>query len=118
MFKSLGLQSKFLFINVLISIVVLMGLGLIEYQKYQQEYQKTASNLAEELRGDMERSINTKLAIGVTNAVSFASNGQLVKAVSQQDRASALMALETVNQTFRKNTDFNNIKIHIHTPAG
>ncbi|MDX1348081.1 MAG: methyl-accepting chemotaxis protein [Thiomicrorhabdus chilensis] len=116
MFKSLGLQSKFLFINVLISIVVLLGLGLIEYQKYQQEYQKTASNLAEELRGDMERSINTKLAIGVTNAVSFASNGQLVRAVSQQDRASALKALETVNQTFRKNTDFKNIKIHIHTP--
>lgn len=116
MFKSLGLQSKFLFINVLISIVVLLGLGVIEYQKYQQEYQKTASNLAEELRGDMERSINTKLAIGVTNAVSFASNTQLVRAVSQQDRASALKALETVNQTFRKNTDFKNIKIHIHTP--
>jgi len=116
MLKSLGLQSKILVIIAIITVLVLLGLGLTSYQKYQNEYQKTASALAKELRGDMERSINNKLAIGITNAVSFASNNEIVNAVAVQNQNRTLSALRNVNQTYADNTDFKSVKIHIHTP--
>ncbi|WP_178863309.1 methyl-accepting chemotaxis protein [Thiomicrorhabdus cannonii] len=116
MFKALGLQSKMLLITSLISILVLIGLAVTEYQKYQNAFAETAAQLAKELRTDVERSIDTKLAIGVTNAVSFAANQQLIDAVSAQNRDAALQSLSEVNRTFAQNTDFKNVKIHIHTP--
>lgn len=116
MFRSMGLQSKILSIIALVTLVVLTGLGTTELIKYQNEYDKTASNLAKELQKNMQTSIETKLAIGITNAVSFASNEQLMEAVHRRDRTSALEALQSVNQTYARNTDFKNVKIHIHTP--
>jgi len=116
MFNSLGLQSKIIAIIVTISIIVFLALGLTSFQKYQDEYQNTAADLANEMREDMERSIHEKMAIGVTNAVAFASNRELINSVASQDRYSALMALQSVNETYASNTDFKNIKIHIHTP--
>ncbi|MDG6774204.1 methyl-accepting chemotaxis protein [Thiomicrorhabdus sp. ZW0627] len=116
MFKSQGLQSKILTTIILVSSIVLIGLGLFEYFKYQNEYKQTAADVAKELRGDMDRSLNTKLEIGISNAVSFSSNAQIIDAVANNDRAAALDALKNVNKAFADNTSFKNIKIHIHTP--
>lgn len=116
MFKSLGLQSKIISSIIIVSSIVLAVLILVEYQKYQYEYKQTAADVAKELRGDMDRSLNTKMEIGISNAVSFSSNNQIIDAVADQDRDSALAALQNVNQTFAHNTSFKNIKIHIHTP--
>lgn len=116
MFKSLGLQSKILLIIALISTTVIIGLGINEYAKFDESYRQTASQQAKELRMDMQRSLETKKAVGITNAVAFASNQQLIGSVAKQDRTAVLEALRTVKQTYADNTGFNNVKIHIHTP--
>lgn len=116
MFKSLGLQSKILAIITLISTLVIAGLALLEWSKFDQTYRDTATTLAKTLQTDMQRSLQTKQAVGITNAVAFAANQQLVAAIAGQDRQTALQALATVNQTYAANTGFKNIKIHIHTP--
>ena len=116
MFKSAGLQTKLIVLISSLTLLVLLVLGTTQYYKYQHEYQKTADILAKELRNDMERSIHSKMDIGLTNAVSFSSNNRIIEEVAKQDRQGAINTLKNVNQAYAKNTEFKSVKIHIHTP--
>ncbi|HHT00806.1 MAG TPA: hypothetical protein ENK73_08135, partial [Thiomicrospira sp.] len=96
MFKSLGLQSKIVLSILTVAVIVITLLGINSYLHYQSEYKKTADEIAQKLQFDMQRSIQKKLDIGITNAVSFASNQQLVDAVANNDRATALNILNGI----------------------
>jgi len=116
MFKSLGLQSKIVISIVVVSSIVITLLAINSYLYYQTQYKTTANEIAHKLQEDMQRSIQKKLDIGVTNSVSFASNKRLIDAVANNDRATALDVLSGISDTFKKNTNFKGVKIHIHTP--
>ncbi|MEA1988022.1 MAG: HAMP domain-containing protein, partial [Pseudomonadota bacterium] len=116
MFKSLGLQSKIVISILTVSVIVITLLAINSYLHYQTQYKETANEIAHKLQFDMQRSIQKKLDIGVTNAVSFASNKRLINAVVNNDRTTALDVLGGISDTFKKNTNFKGVKIHIHTP--
>lgn len=116
MLKTLGLQAKIILISVLIALLVILALGVLEYRKYQQTYQQTAGELAADLRLEMRAGLETKRAIGLTNAVNLASNPYLVSAVARGNREETLHLLQQIGPQFAEQTPFKNVKVHIHTP--
>ena len=116
MFKSLGLQAKMVLSISTIAVVVITLLGVNAYIQYQSQYQTTASKLTAEIQNDMQRRLQKKLDVGITNAISFSANRELTQAVKNNDRVTTLSILEDINNTFKANTDFKNVKIHVHTP--
>ncbi|MBN2865382.1 MAG: HAMP domain-containing protein [Thiotrichales bacterium] len=116
MFKSLGLQAKMVLSILIIAVVVIVLLGVNAYVQYQSQYQTTANNITADLQSDMQRRLQKKLDVGITNAISFSANRELTRAVKYGDRATALRILEDISNTFKANTDFKNVNIHIHTP--
>jgi len=115
-FKSLRLQAKIGLSITIIAILVIVILGTNAYFQYQSHYQETATEISAKLQKDMQDRLQKKLDVGITNAISFSANRELTRAVKYGNRAAAYAILEDINNTFKANTDFKNVKIHIHTP--
>lgn len=116
MFKRLGLQPKIIFLSLLITLLVVVALAVIGLITYQTQFEHIARNTADKLIQDVERSLDKKLDIGVTNAVSFASNRELIQAISDNDKPLVNHILGDISQTYKEHTQYKNVKIHIHTP--
>jgi methyl-accepting chemotaxis protein len=58
-----------------------------------------------------------KFEIGLTNAIAFSANQDLIQAMEQQNRDYAAATLNKIGALYRKNSDFQTIQIQLHTPA-
>ncbi|BBP42349.1 methyl-accepting chemotaxis protein [Thiosulfativibrio zosterae] len=116
MFQRLGLQAKIILITLLLGLVVLATLIANGVMNYQTQYQKTATEEATKLLTLVQNKMNKKFDIGLTGAISVATNRQLVQAVKNGDKAAASDILAGISQTFKDHTNSKNVKIHIHTP--
>lgn len=58
--------------------------------------------------------LNGKKDIALTNVINIAENYYTLRSLKENNRAIAIEGLASLSQTFKNNTDFNNIKIHIH----
>ena len=74
-------------------------------------YQTTAKELIE----NYVDKIDSKKRVGITNAISIANNSKIKEALLKDKREYAIASLKTVSDQMSKNTEFKNIKIHIHT---
>ncbi|MBN2783060.1 MAG: methyl-accepting chemotaxis protein [Campylobacterales bacterium] len=63
----------------------------------------------------LDYKIKGKEDIGLSNAISIANNENIAKALQTNDRDLAIAILSEVNQNFKDNTKYKNIKVHIHT---
>jgi len=68
-----------------------------------------------ELQQLLENKIEAKKSIGLTNVLSVANNVQLVEALLNNDRRKAIQVLAKIGTTFKDNTNYKNIKLHLHT---
>jgi len=59
--------------------------------------------------------VNTKLDPAVSIALSIANNSNIVKALKTNDRELALNVLQNIIKSFKNNTNYKHLKIHIHT---
>ena len=59
--------------------------------------------------------INSKLSVGISNAISIANDGILQEALLTNNREIAISALSALSKNMKDNTPFKNIKVHIHT---
>lgn len=116
MFKRLGLQPKIIFLSLFITLLVIIALGIIGWITYQTQFKQIAHNTAQEMVQDVDRSLDKKLDIGVTNAVSFASNRELIRAIVENDKPLVNDILGNISKTYKEHTQYKNVKIHIHTP--
>lgn len=116
MFSRFGLQAKIMILSLSLGMAVVGVLIAIGFVNYNAEYQSTAASFAKELNQSVQNQMNKKLDIGITGAVSFAANRELINAVKQGDKALAQEILSGISQTFKEHTNFKNIKVHIHTP--
>ncbi|MBU0631386.1 CZB domain-containing protein [bacterium] len=55
-----------------------------------------------------------KRDIGLTNAISIADNYYTMRALKENNREIAIEGLNAISKQFKENTQFRNIKIHIH----
>jgi methyl-accepting chemotaxis protein len=58
--------------------------------------------------------LNNKKDIAITNVINIAENYYTLRALKENNREIAVEGLSSLSKTFKENTDFNNIKIHIH----
>jgi methyl-accepting chemotaxis protein len=58
--------------------------------------------------------IDGKKNVGLTNAINIADNYYAKKALLENNREIAIEGLNSLSKSFKDNTEFNNIKVHIH----
>ncbi len=114
-FKDWSLMKKFISITAFISVVGL----LVSFLYLDREAESIQKDVVKEeeiaLNTLMEESLDSKKNIGLTNALSIASSGKIKEALRQNDRSIVIEQLQTIAKTFKDNTQFQNVKIHVHT---
>ncbi len=69
---------------------------------------------AKEMKTVFEESLEAKKSVGLTNAISIATNAAVVNGLASLDRMQTLNGLKSLSKEFKDNTKFGNIKIHVH----
>ena len=113
--KTTKLSSKLsLIIIALGSIVILISL-VFAYFVNQNLSQETIQEEQRKLQSSLEERLFKKKDVGITNVVGFSANGELKNALLSNDRQKAISELKTIGNTYKNNTNFKGIKVHIHT---
>ncbi|MEA1918030.1 MAG: cache domain-containing protein, partial [Campylobacterota bacterium] len=58
--------------------------------------------------------LESKESVCITNALNIANNYHVVNALKTADREVAIDGLNTLSKSYKDNTDFKNIKVHVH----
>ncbi len=112
----LTITKKILMVIVLLSLVGI-GTGLVYSRINAKVLVKRKIDMRiRYLKNAVTAQINKKKDIGLTNAIGFAANQDLLKAFKTRDRKQASQILASIADLYRKNSKFRNIKIHLHTP--
>ena len=112
---SLSIKLKVFILSLLVGIILISIASwflLSNVSSLKKEvYAKTSSELGKLL----ETELTSKKNIGLTNAISIASNIRLSEALSNNDREEALQILSSIVKSFKEKTIYKNIKLHLHT---
>jgi methyl-accepting chemotaxis protein len=104
-------------IHIPVIIVILIGLVVIGVNYiYSINDMKTKVYTSQEkpLRTVFKEAIYLKENIGLTNAINIAKNYSVVRALKENNRTLAINGLSHLSDEFKANTNYKNIKIHIH----
>ncbi|MCX6076748.1 MAG: methyl-accepting chemotaxis protein [Campylobacterales bacterium] len=113
--KNMSVGSKVqipLVLSILLGFLVI-GINYIYSINQMQEDVYNSQNSY--MRSTYKDLMEAKESVGLTNAISMADNYYTIKALKEDDRKIAISGLNNLTQTFKENTQFQNIKIHIHT---
>lgn len=109
------IRSKFLIVIAILGAVsILLGLSYSIYVKEKMSEEIISENvqtLKKQLQGRMQK----KYDIGLTNAISMASNTDFANALLTGDREKAIKLLDGIGAGFKNNSNFKGIKVHVHT---
>jgi methyl-accepting chemotaxis protein len=97
---------------------ITVGLVLIGFSAYfsiQKIESDVFSSEAQNLKVYINNQLSAKRDVGLTNAINIASNIDVIEALSFNNRELAVDGLAKLAKTYKDYTDYNNIKIHIHT---
>ena len=110
-----SLARKFAKIAILVSVATIflsyISLSLYKNTIIDSVYETTRT----ELLTLVANSINGKKDVGLTNAYSLANDKMIQLALAKDQRELAIESLRKINNTLKENTEFKNIKVHIHT---
>jgi methyl-accepting chemotaxis protein len=101
-------------------LVILVGLLSVVssyfYSKYSNKelLQKSIENRKSVLIQDVNRMSKKKQEIGLTNVIGLSTNQLLMNAVISKDKEALDTILSDVAQTYKRNSNFKGIKVHIH----
>lgn len=115
MFNQLNLQNKIIVAAFIISLLSVSILSALGYFAYQQRYQDAANEIAQEMQFAVNKELNSKLNIALTNALSISANQELINAVASGNKPKTNEILGKINQTY-KALNNSSTKVHIHTP--
>jgi len=96
------------------TIVILIALvfGYVTNNKIEDQRMELRAKM---LKGLVKEKLSKKLDVGITNAVGFSANPALTQAVLSNNREDAISVLKTIGESYKKNTNFKGIKVHLHT---
>jgi methyl-accepting chemotaxis protein len=101
-------------------LVIFVGfasiLGSYLYSEYNSsvEYKKSVQERKALLLSEVNRMIKKKEEIGLTNVIGLSTNQLLINAVIEKDKNAADTILKDISSTYKANSNFKGIKIHIH----
>jgi len=107
--------SQKIHIPLILSIVIGFVVIVINYY-YSVNEMKNETYVGQEnsLRTVYKEAINNKYSIGLTNAINIAKNYDVIRALKGNNREIAISGLNSISSEFKNNTNYKNIKIHIH----
>ncbi len=98
-----------------ISIVALLiAFFTLQYEAGQMK-KEVEHNAVNALQVSAENKIFSKMSVGISNAVSIANDGQIKEALRTGNRELAITALAELSKNMKASTEFQNIKVHVHT---
>ena len=107
----------YLIIRVAI-LVVLMVTGCMAYYVYRADSIEAniRAGQANVLSNTLAQRLEKKKDVGITNAISMASGGNLAFYIKNGDRSKSLADLKRVGAIFKSQSNFKGIKIQLFTP--
>jgi len=115
MFQNISISKK-VHIPLIASIVLGFLIIIVNYIYSMDEMQKDVYNTQDKkLRIVYSQLIKAKESIGITNAINISKNYSVIRALQENDKDIAAKGLKSISTDFKENTDYKNIKIHIHT---
>ncbi|HMA60786.1 MAG TPA: methyl-accepting chemotaxis protein [Halanaerobiales bacterium] len=113
MFKKAKLSTKILLILVIVSVAAVGINVVIGYTRLNKIKNNTLKSTSRELKTQMQDSIKAKEKVWLTNALQIAHNPIIQEAMYNKDRKTCINMLNEYSQTFKDNTTFNNINVHL-----
>ncbi len=115
MFNVKSISTKIhipLVISLLFSVATIYYVSLSGQEEMRAGVYETQSK---ELTRIAEKSMKVKDTLVMTNVLSIAANENFKEALKSGDKNLALQTGQELLASYRKNTDYKNIKIHLHT---
>ena len=104
-------------IHIPLILALFFGMSIIiitSYQSIQVIRDNTYEEEAHYLKGYFNQKFQAKMDVSISNAITLAQNYFVMSALKSGQREVALTGLQDITQSYKDNTKFKNIKIHIH----
>lgn len=108
-------SSLFLKISFLILLIFIIPAGIYINYKLTLLTEQTHIQLADKLVSDLNNEEQSIKDNGIINAFFISDSKEIRNALINNDRPSAITALQSISKKFKKSTRIKNLKIHIHT---
>jgi len=112
--KNLSIGYK---IHLPIIITIFIGLTIVILNAYLNLVdieKKSRADMLSQMRLYIHQGLQEKKQIGLTNAINLSLNASLRQALKEGDRERTYSYLNEISKQFKQNTDYQNIKIHLH----
>ncbi|MCD4668427.1 MAG: CZB domain-containing protein [Sulfurimonas sp.] len=113
-FSNISISKKIhipLVISILIGFVIIVVNYFYSIDEMKNDVYESESK---SLRLTYIQAIKAKENIGITNAINISKNYDVVRALKDNNRTIAVNGLGSISKIFKNNTNYQNIKIHIH----
>ena len=112
--KNLSISKKInipLVLSILLGFIVIIINYFYSIDEMKNDVYKAQSD---SLRSTYKEAIKNKENIGLTNAMNISKNYSVIRALKEDNRSIAIYGLSSISKEFKENTNYKNIKIHIH----
>jgi methyl-accepting chemotaxis protein len=107
--------SKKIQIPLILSIVIGLVIIVVNYFYSIDEIKKDVyASEAKSLKLVYSNSIDGKRNVGLTNAINISKNYNVIRSLKENNRQIAIEGISSISKEFKDNTNYKNIKIHIH----
>ncbi|MGM0369280.1 MAG: methyl-accepting chemotaxis protein [Bacillota bacterium] len=111
--RDLSLQKKLMSLFAVMGILFIVIAGVIGYYQINQLEQDTLETTNRNLKTELNNSLQAKEKVWLTNSLQIANNPIIQEAMANQDRQAAIDILNQYSRTFKENTGFNNVNVHL-----
>ncbi len=113
--KNLSIAKKFTFVTILVTAIMLI-VGYLILNNYKNKLtEEVYMDFKTELKRISSMNIDSKLDVGISNAISISNDSSVKEALAQNNRQLAIDAISRLSSSMKKSTPFQNIQVHIHT---
>ena len=109
------ISNKFFITISLATLAVLIISVLISLKIMSDIKDDNYNSIRNEMLSILQNKINSKMEVGITNAVSVASNADILLAIAENDKDLAYEVITDIIKKYQNFTEFKNVKVHIHT---
>ncbi len=110
---SVSTKLNIAIVSISLASILIGSFVLFSYAKEIENdvYESTRIELINEANDKIE----SKMRVGITNAISIANDDRISTALKENAREGAIESLSDISSKMKKYTKFKNIKVHIHT---
>ncbi len=98
-----------------LSFVVLLLAFFVMFHYMKSITADVYTNTQKNLRESADTHLQSKMKVGITNAISIANDQRIKTALISGNRDIAIDSLKNISANMKEYTKFKNIKVHIHT---